>query len=80
MQGFLLDLPLISANNDAKGSEDQVVDANKTQLILPNKLRLLFLCLVAPFLVWRGRRECDVTLPERRLSQPNAIKVAPTQA
>lgn len=47
-------------------------------LILPNKLRLLFLCLVASSFV--GEENVMSCVSERSLSQLNVIKVAPTQA
>lgn len=72
---------LCRANDDVKGSEDQVVDASKRDLFCQISSSLSSLCSVAssPCCAVGGENVMS-RVSERRLSQPNAIKVAPTQA
>lgn len=71
---------LCCANDDVKGSEDQVVDASKRDLFCQISSAFCFCASLLRPLLGVGEENVMSRVSERRLSQLNAIKVAPTQA
>lgn len=71
---------LCRANDDVKGFEDQVVDASKRDLFCQISSAFCLCASLLRPLFGVGEENVMSRVSERRLSQPNAIKVAPTQA
>lgn len=79
MQGLYRCLVLTRANDDVKGSEDQAVDGNKHNFFCQISYAYCVCAWLPRPLLGVGEENMMSRVSERRLSQPNVIKVAPTQ-